>query len=113
MFRGLVRDQRCAMPATRYFEWRRSDRQKFAIDLLGADLFWLAGLWRVGGAGQEFVVLTQPPVAAIEPVHNRMPLLLTDADALGRWLAGETRLYNDSAALRVAAEGPEQLMMRF
>ena len=113
MFRALARDQRCAMPASRYYEWRRTDRQKFDISMIDSRRFWLAGLWRLGAAGPEFVVLTQPPVDAIMPVHNRMPLLLTDADALGRWLAGETRLYNDSAALRVAAEGPEQLMMRF
>ena len=113
MFRGLARDQRCAMPATRYFEWRRSDRQKFAIDLLGADLFWLAGLWRVGGAGQEFVVLTQPPVAAIEPVHNRMPLILPSRNALARWFGGDVPLFSESRAIRLAAEGPEQLRMAF
>ena len=113
MFRALARTQRCAMPARGYYEWRRSDRQKFDIALADARRFWLAGLWRAGGDGMEFVVLTQPPVDAVAPVHNRMPLLLPDADALGRWLAGETPLYAESAALRVAAQGPEQLMMRF
>ena len=113
MFRGLARDQRCAMPATRYFEWRRSDRQKFSIDLTDAGLFWLAGLWRVGGAGPEFVVLTQTPVAAIEPVHNRMPLILPDRDALTRWFGGDVPLFAESRAIRLAAEGPEQMRMPF
>ena len=113
LFRGIADSQRCAMPASRYYEWRRADRQKFAVNLRDVGLFYLAGLYRMGEAGREFVVLTQPPVKAIQPVHNRMPLLLPDADALGRWLAGETPLYAESAALRVAAQGPEQLMMRF
>lgn len=113
MFRALAQDQRCAMPASRYYEWRASDRQKYEISLSDSRRFWLAGLWRVGMGGAQFVVLTQPPVDAIVPVHNRMPLLLPDADAMKRWLAGETRLFANSAALHVAAEGPEQLAMRF
>ena len=113
LFQALAQNQRCAMPASRYYEWRTSDRQKYDISLLDSRRFWLAGLWRVGVNGTQFVVLTQPPVDAIVPVHNRMPLLLPDTDAMTRWLAGETRLFANSAALRVAAEGPEQLMMRF
>ena len=111
MFKGLARRQRCALPASKYYEWRRGDRQKFDISLPGR--FFIAGLWRIGGDGPEFVVLTQPPVPAIEPVHNRMPLLLPTVDAMRRWLAGETPLYSDSAALRVHADGPEQMAMRF
>lgn len=113
LFRGLADGQRCAMPASRYYEWRRADRQKFAIDLTAAGLFWLAGLWRAGGAGREFVVLTQAPVASIVPVHNRMPLILADRRALERWFGGETPLFSDSRAIRIAAEGPEQLQMAF
>ena len=111
MFRGLAQKQRCALPASKYYEWRRGDRQKFDIALPGR--FFLAGLWRVGGDGAEFVVLTQPPVPAIEPIHDRMPVLLPDVDAMRRWLAGETPLFCDSAALRLHADGPEQLAMRF
>ena len=113
MFRALADNQRCAMPARRYYEWRRSDRQKFDIALTDARRFWLAGLWRIGESGPEFVVLTQPPVEVIAPVHNRMPLLLPTAESMARWLAGETRLFENSAALKVVAEGPEQLTMLF
>ncbi len=111
MFRALARERRCALPAARYYEWRRSDRQKFDISL--PERFWLAGLWRIGGDGPEFVVLTQPPVDAITPIHNRMPLLLPDRDALERWFGGEVPLYDGSAALNIHAVGPEQLAMRF
>lgn len=111
LFRGLAQKQRCALPASKYYEWRRGDRQKFEIALPGR--FFLAGLWRIGGDGAEFVVLTQPPVPAIEPIHDRMPVLLSTKDAMRCWLAGETRLFSDSAALRIHADGPEQLAMRF
>ena len=111
MFRALSQNQRCALPASRYYEWRRGDRQKFNIAL--PDRVFLAGLWRIGTGGAQFVVLTQPPVPAIEPIHNRMPLLLPGADVMRRWLSGETPIYTDSAALLIRAEGPEQLAMRF
>lgn len=113
MFRNLVSGQRCAMPASRYFEWRRADRQKFSIDLMDVGIFFLAGLWRAGSSGPEFVVLTQPPVPAIIPVHNRMPLILPTHGALERWLGGETPLFADSRSIRLSAEGPEQLQMTF
>ena len=111
MFRGLIDSQRCAMPAAHYYEWRRSDRQKFNIELEGLSRFWLAGLFRLGSNGPEFVVLTQPPVSAIQAIHNRMPLILPEAGDVARWLGGETRLFSDSGAIRLHADGPEQLSM--
>ena len=113
LFRGIADWQRCAMPASRYYEWRRADRQKFAVNLRDVGLFYLAGLYRMGELGREFVVLTQPPVKAIQPVHNRMPLILPDRPSLLRWLAGETPLFSDNASVLVRAEGPEQLQMAF
>ena len=111
MFRALSERQHCALPASRYYEWRRSDRQPFDISLEGASRFWLAGLYRLGAEGLQFVVLTQPPVRAILPVHSRMPLILADPGALRRWLDGETRLFDGT--VRVQAHGPEQLAMPF
>lgn len=113
MFRGLEARQRCAMPATRYYEWRGGDRQKFEIDLIDRRVFYLAGLYRMGREESEFVVLTQPPVARIEPIHNRMPLLLDTPEALAKWFSGGKPLFSNDAGLRVAASGPEQLQMQF
>ena len=113
LFRGIADDQRCAIPASRYFEWRRADRQKFAIHLRDVGLFYLAGLYRMGELGREFVVLTQPPVKAIQPVHNRMPLILPDRTSMKCWLSGEMPLFSDDASVLIRAEGPEQLQMAF
>ena len=110
-FRALAATQRCALPAAGYYEWRRSDRQKYSIALADRRRFWLAGLYRLGGAGVEFVVLTQTPVPTIERVHNRMPLLLPGPDFARRWLAGETPLFRDDSRIRLMSEGPEQLSM--
>ena len=113
MFKPLAVDQRCAVPASRYYEWRRADRQKYAVTMKKRGLFFMAGLYRIGGHGREFVILTQPPVSVIAPIHNRMPLLMDSRDALRCWLSGEMPLFQASEALEVAPDGPEQLRMFF
>lgn len=112
MFRDLMPRQRCAMPASRYYEWRKGDRQKFEIGIDDRNVFFLAGLYRIGPEGCTFVVITQPPVVAITPIHDRMPLLLDSPNALEDWLDGEMPLFSDEARLSIAASGPEQLQMQ-
>ena len=112
-FKPLAQKQRCALPAARYFEWRKGDRQKYAISLRDAKVFFLGGLYRWGKRGLEFVVLTQPPVEKIKAIHNRMPLILDTREALQDWLDGKTPLYNDDGNVDMRAEGPEQLRMSF
>ena len=73
----------------------------------------MAGLYRSGRAGREFVILTQEPVQAIAPIHNRMPLLLDSRASLDQWLSGAMPLFRASEALDVEADGPEQLQMSF
>ena len=113
MFKGLAERQRCALPATRYYEWRRADRQKYAVSIEDCGLFFLAGLYRTGVDCWEFVVLTQPPTPRIAAVHNRMPLLLDSRQKLDQWLWGDMPFYRDDRRLRVLPEGPEQLSMLF
>ena len=113
MFKALSVNQRCAVPASKYYEWRRTDRQKYSIALKDRGLFFMAGLFRHGAQGREFVILTQSPVPAVSRIHDRMPLLLDSRDALRRWLGGATPLFKANDALNVSADGPEQLQMSF
>lgn len=113
MFRNLAKEQRCALPATRYYEWRRSDRQRFRIALESTRLFYLAGLYRIGTEGREFVVLTQPPTPRLARIHNRMPVLLGSRHVLEGWFSGDAPLFDDEDRLRIDADGPEQLQMLF
>ncbi len=113
MFRGLVEGQRCVLPATHYYEWRDGDGQKFSIAPKGSDTFYLAGLYRFGPSCREFVVLTQAPVSQLDDLHDRMPLILDSRQAMERWMSGETPLFTGYDALRIDAEGDEQLRMSF
>ena len=112
MFSALADRQRCAVPASGYFEWRRSDRQKYAVSLDGVNPIYLAGLYRMGERGMEFVVLTQAPVDSIRRFHDRMPVLLRDENAVAEWLSGrlEPGVANESGVV-IRALGNEQLQM--
>jgi len=81
LFRDGMRQRRCAVPASRYFEWARagSARTKYAIRPEAEGLFYLAGLYRISGGAPEFVILTRPPADSIAFIHDRMPVILPDA----------------------------------
>ena len=113
MFKGLERRQRCAVPASFYYEWRRADGQKYAVEVRDVKRFFLAGLYRMGERGAEFVVVTQPPVGEVKRIHNRMPLILPDLNAAEAWMRGSDARFAMDTAVRVRAEGNEQLSMSF
>lgn len=113
MFKGLEKRQRCVLPASRYYEWRRADGQKYDVGMKEGGLFYLAGLYRIGERGNEFVVVTQPPVEQIQRIHDRMPLILPDRAAAEAWLRGSDARFTRNEAVTVRAEGSEQLTMSF
>ncbi len=84
-FRPLVAGGRCVVPADGFFEWegRRGAREPLWFHP-GQGPLLMAGLHR-DGPGGGFVVLTTAASGAVRPVHDRMPALLTAAEA-GAWL---------------------------
>ena len=91
LFRPLVLDFRCAIPASRYYEWETlaGGRRKYAISPENGETVYLAGLYRHIKYGlPEFVVLTRRPENNISFIHDRMPLLLEN-DARDEWLFSE------------------------
>ncbi len=94
MFAPAVRRQRCIVPASGFYEWQKVEGEKVKrphnIVPTDADVFALAGLWsRWAPADAEpvesFTVLTCAPNATMQPIHNRMPVILP-ADLVGQWL---------------------------
>ena len=78
LFRDGMRQRRCAVPASRYFEWERAGgrRIKYAIRPEADGLFYFAGLYRIASGQPEFVILTRPPAESIAFIHDRMPVIL-------------------------------------
>jgi putative SOS response-associated peptidase YedK len=97
MFRRLLKTSRCLVPADGFYEWKKVPGQKskvpYRIALKDDGLFAFAGLWDcwVGPDGKElrtFAIVTSAPNEAVKPVHDRMPVMLTEQGE-GEWLEGK------------------------
>jgi putative SOS response-associated peptidase YedK len=82
-FRGAVRDRRCLVPASGFYEWKREGprRVPFYIRLTGAPLFTFAGLYGTlrDPAGREhatFAIITTEANRLVAGLHDRMPAIL-------------------------------------
>ncbi len=94
-FRRLLRSQRCLVPATGFFEWKREGDGKAPhfIHLPDEPLFAFAGLYDTwhdpnGQTVRSYSIITTEPNEVIAPIHNRMPLILRRDDEDG-WLDPE------------------------
>ena len=84
MFRGPFKSKRCLVPATAFFEWQvvagQKKKQKMRIARADGELVTLAGLYDYWHRGDEaiesYTILTTAPNAIMEPIHNRMPVIL-------------------------------------
>ena len=101
-FREALRKRRCLVPADAFYEWQRPNpkiapktgaktKQPFAIALKSGEPYAFAGLWerwqpREGEPLETFTILTTDPNETMEPIHNRMPVILEPRDYL-RWLS--------------------------
>lgn len=91
MFRAALRERRCLVPADGFYEWRKDadgGKTPFHIERVGSEPFYLAGIWQParGPHPGTFAVLTTRPNALMEPIHRRMPVLLTGERARD-WVA--------------------------
>ena len=90
-FRAALRQRRCLVPATGFYEWRVADgrKQPYLIRLRNGELFSFAGLWEswAGPAGElsSFTIITTEPNALMARIHERMPAIVPRAQ-YARWL---------------------------
>jgi len=91
-FREAFKERRCVVPADGFFEWTGPKEARMPIWFQRPDggLIYFAGLyesWRSSPEEKErtFTIITTTPNALMEPVHDRMPVVLTD-DAVDEWL---------------------------
>lgn len=87
LFSNGMRQRRCIIPATLYFEWQKAGTQKIkhAIATAGSDMIYMAGIYRIEGNRAACSILTRPPADCISHIHNRMPVILP-AEATHDWL---------------------------
>lgn len=97
-FRTSVRRRRCLIPANGFYEWKQSGspKQPWYFRLADAEIMAFAGLWdswiHDGKTLDTFAILTTAANATLQPVHDRMPVIL-DPPAYDNWLnAGDLAL---------------------
>jgi putative SOS response-associated peptidase YedK len=88
-FRDAYARRRCLVPVTAFYEWKREGKAKqpYAIGPADPDehALTLAGLWDrwkspEGAWVVSCAIVTGPPNAAIAALHDRMPVILGEAD---------------------------------
>ena len=115
-FRSALRYRRCLVPADGFYEWtgRKGNKQPHLLRRKlqeadatvgpgdGGSLLAFAGLWEhwLGAEGSEMetmVILTTKANKTLAPLHDRMPVILEQADH-ARWLdcaMGKTETITD------------------
>jgi putative SOS response-associated peptidase YedK len=98
-FRNAYKRRRCLILSDGFYEWKQNpdlkSKQPMYIRLKNAQPFAFAGLWEVWHApdGSEIrscTIITTQPNALLEPIHNRMPVILPP-NAYNEWLVTDDR----------------------
>lgn len=92
-FRKPLRTQRCIVPATGFYEWKKLDdkkKQPYYFFIKDEEMFGFAGLYDIWKdvSGKEFytyTIITTTPNELMTPIHDRMPVILPK-DAEDLWL---------------------------
>jgi len=91
-FRSAFKHRRCLIPASCFYEWSgpKDAKTKHRIARVDGQPLALAGLWEEwrqpdGETLRSCTIITTTPNAVMEPIHNRMPVIL-GADAWDEWL---------------------------
>lgn len=92
-FREAIKERRCLVPADAFYEWQKigtKSTQPFAIGMADDSPYAFAGLWeswkeKDGTRLETFTVITTDPNDVLEPLHDRMPVIIEPKD-YDRWL---------------------------
>ena len=93
--KDLFVSRRCLIPASRYFEWKKTDadrKTRFAFAAETGDPLYLAGLYVRTSDSRRlpcFSILTQDAEKSIREIHPRMPVLVPFSRA-EEWLSPDT-----------------------
>lgn len=82
-YKKPFRSQRCLVPATGFFEWKKEGKEKtpFFFHLKDDSIFAFAGLYNTwhdkeGKEYNTYTIITTTPNKIVKQVHDRMPVIL-------------------------------------
>lgn len=86
-FRSALKKRRCLIPADGFYEWHREGKSKIPhyFHMKGGEPFAIAGLWETwtdaeGKSLESCTLVTTSANALLEPIHDRMPVILLKQD---------------------------------
>jgi putative SOS response-associated peptidase YedK len=85
-FRDAFKKRRLLVPASGFYEWKKTAGRKTPYYISTADrrLLALAGLWerwdKEGEPLETFTILTTAPNSLVAELHDRMPVIISQAD---------------------------------
>ncbi|KAI9139363.1 hypothetical protein BKA69DRAFT_1176671 [Paraphysoderma sedebokerense] len=93
MYRGIKHTHRCVVLAEGFFEWQKTKSGKvpYFVKRKDGGLLMLAGLWdRVkfedGKEIYSYTIVTTSSHSSLSFLHDRMPVILSDPEAMSTWL---------------------------
>lgn len=84
MFRESVEHRRIVVPATWFYEWNKN-KEKNIFYRKGQPVLYMAGFYNRYQDEDRFVILTTAANESMQPVHDRMPLVL-ERNEIQQWL---------------------------
>ena len=114
-WRSSVAERRCLIPATGFYEagpGPEGARGKVFFTLPDRPVFFFAGIWdrhRIG-EGRGFAMVTTEPNVITRPFHDRMPVILTDDEAM-EWI-GDQPLPPDQVAELCRSQSSDALQTK-
>ncbi len=99
-FRQAFKQRRCIIPADGFYEWQRTGgrKQPFFFQMRDESPFGFAGLWErwrgdTGNVINSCTILTTKANDVLQPVHDRMPVILHLKD-YDLWLDADVRKHD-------------------
>jgi putative SOS response-associated peptidase YedK len=114
-YKGAMQYRRCLVPASGFYEWRRTPEGKklpFLIRPVDGGVIAFAGLWEtwMGADGSEIdsaCIITTDANREVAPIHDRMPVVVAPED-YDRWL--DARAFPPAAVLDILRPPPAGLL---
>lgn len=110
MFQESVLHRRIVIPAAWFYEWNRS-KEKIEFLHREAPVLFMAGCWKRFEDGDRFVIITTQANGSVQPVHDRMPLMI-EREEIRDWILDGSKteefLYRTPAPLRKRADYEQQ-----
>ena len=114
-FRSAFKSRRCIIPANGFYEWKQENKSKqpYVIKSREDKLLGLAGIWEQWDKQEQLLetcaIITTSPNKLIEPLHNRMPVIISKTD-YAIWLDSATPI---EAVHQLLKPYPDELLTAY